>query len=85
MKIYIAYTYNDEPYSVLLSDDQKKAEIAWAAMGESPHRVEEIDPQNITGGINGLVFLLSSTEFNSRHFEADSFQGFNFRIWKRGN
>jgi hypothetical protein len=82
MKIYIGYNSEDEPISVLLADDRGKAFIAWAGMNDTPHRVEEIDPAEVSG-VNGLVFLLTSTEVNTRELP-NRLEGIDFRKWKRG-
>jgi len=60
MKVYLGTDYEGKPMSVLLAKNQDLVEIAWAAMGASPHHIEEIDPSDDTLGINGVVFLLTS-------------------------
>lgn len=83
MKIFIAYDFNDNPISVLLSDSIEKAHIAWAGMADVPHRVETIDPQTVDGGVYGLAFLLTSTEYDTRDLAYRS-DGHTFRKFKRG-
>jgi hypothetical protein len=82
MKIYIGKDFNGKPISVLLADNIEKAHIAWAGMKDTPHSVEEIDPNNKDIGIYGVVFLLSSVKRNSKNFS--SRDGIDFREWKRG-
>jgi len=84
MKIYIGYDHNEAPMGVLLSDSKEKAEIAWAAMRDIPHSIEEIDPETVPE-INGLVFLLTSTKCNSKRDFGHRIDGVDFRLWKRGN
>ena len=83
MKIYIGYDFEKSPIGVLLSDSKEKAEIAWAAMGETPHTIEEIDP-NTVNGVSGLVFLLTTVKTNSRTDYSHRPAGVDFRIWRRG-
>ena len=83
MKIYIGFDYDKTPMGVLLADSQDKAEIAWAAMADTPHTIEEIDP-SIAKGVNGLVFLLTSTKVNSRTDFGYRDFGVDFRLWHRG-
>ena len=82
MKIYIGLTYDNIPMGLLLADSKDKAEIAWSAMKDMPHSIETIDPDTCPG-INGLSFLLTSTETNSRDVQYRN-SGIDFRIWKRG-
>lgn len=83
MKIYIGSDYEGTPMGVLLADDPAKANIAWAAMGDSPHTIEEIDPAT-ADGVNGLVFLLTSNKVNSVHDYSHRTGGIDFRKWRRG-
>jgi hypothetical protein len=83
MNIFIGFDFESVPIGVLLSDSREKAEIAWAAMGEMPCYVEEIDP-NTAQGINGLVFLLTTIKANSRTDYSHRPFGVDFRIWRRG-
>lgn len=83
MKIYIGFDLEKRPMGVLLSDSKEKAEIAWTAMEGMPHSIEEIDPAT-AGGVNGLVFLLTTTKVDTRssyeHRDSDAI----FRVWHRG-
>ena len=83
MKIYIGFDFESNPIGVLLADSQEKAELVWAAMGENPHTVEEINPQTARG-VNGVVFLLTSKEANSRSDFGHRPLGVDFRVWTRG-
>ena len=83
MNIYIAFDYNNNPLGVLLSDDASKARIAFHAMGETPHRMEEVDPTTAQG-LEGVVFLLTSKACNSRRDYGHRINGVDFRDWKRG-
>ena len=67
MNIYIAYSFDNKPISVLLADSQEKAEIAWAGMKLHHNRVEEINPTDTFGGVHGVIFLLTSTEVKIPH------------------
>ncbi len=78
--IYIGFDYKGNPIGVILSDSKEKAEIAWSAMGDIPHSIEEINPSSIEG-VHGVVFLLSSEE---RAFPRDPKIGSRYRVWKRG-
>lgn len=83
MKIYVGMEYDGTPIGVLLADSQDKAAIAWAAMNDIPHSIEEIDPQNVIG-THGCVFLLTSTKCNSHTDFSHRSGGVDFRLWKRG-
>lgn len=82
--IYIAYDSSGSPIGVLMSESQEKAEIAWAGMGAQVHNVEEIDPNNTTGGVHGVIFLLTSTKCNSNADFGHRLGGVDFYQWKRG-
>lgn len=83
MNIYIGYDHEKKPISVLLAQNREQADIAWAAMRDIPHSVEEIDPTQNNIGVHGLVFLLTSTERNTSEYR-HSMEGAKFRDWKRG-
>jgi len=80
MKVYFGTDYEGKPMSALLATDVKLAEIAWAAMGDSPHHIEEIDPSDDTLGINGVVFLLTS----KKEGLSGGFGERTYCKWKRG-
>ena len=85
MKIYIGKDYEGNPISVLLAESREKADIAWAGMKDTPHNVEEIDPNDTSVGVHGLVFLLTSTLHNSKDYPSSHrLEGVNFSKWKRG-
>ena len=77
MKIYIGLDIWGNPMGLFLSDSREKVEIAWAAMGDTPHSIEVIDP-NEELGINGLAFILTSKEHRVPGTER------RYREWKRG-
>jgi len=81
-KTYIAIDVNDNPVAVIMALEKKDAEIALAGLNEPIKLIEEIDPSSDIG-INGVVFLLTSTKANSREF-SHRVGGVDFRIWKRG-
>ena len=82
MNIYVAFNPDGEPTSVLLAEDRKSADIAWAGMKECPHSVEEIDPTSKDIGVHGVAFLLTSKLKNS--YDVNKRGGWDFRVWKRG-
>ena len=67
MNIYIAYTYDEIPIGVLLADSEEKALIAWAGMKAQVNRVEVIDPNDVYGGVHGVVFLLTADKVEIPH------------------
>ena len=81
MKVYLGTDYEGKPMSVLLAKNQDLVEIAWAAMGDSPHHIEEIDPSDDTLGINGVVFLLTS---KVEGLTGEGMGRREYRKWKRG-
>lgn len=84
MKIYIGFDFEGNPTGVLLSDSREKVEIVWAAMKDTPHSIEEIDP-NTEFGLHNVVFLLTSEDRTIRASEISSRNGYiQFRKWKRG-
>lgn len=80
MKIYIGYDFDNRPISVLLAENEDKANIAWAGMKDTPHHTEVIDPNNNDLGISGVVFLLTSTE----RTVGNALNSQTFRKFKRG-
>lgn len=82
MKLYVGYDVEGDPTSVLIAEDRMRADIAWAGMNEIPHKVEELDCNNMKG-VHGLVFLLTSTKMNSGEL-SHRLGGVDFRQWKRG-
>ena len=84
MKIFIGKDFNGDPISVLLAENVEKAYIAWAGMNDTPHSHEEIDPNDDSNGVYGVVFLLTSTKMNSRDFSHRGYEGIDFRKWHRG-
>lgn len=80
-KIYIGFNYKHEPISLLLAKNREQADIAWAGMSDTPHSIEEIDPDNEDIGIHGLAFILTSVE---KKVVNCSSKEFIFRKWKRG-
>jgi len=83
MKIYIGYDHDQKPTSLLMAEKREQADIAWAAMKDVPHSVEEIDTENPNAGVHGLVFILTSEKVSSREYD-HRVGGFTFREWKRG-
>lgn len=77
-RLFIGYDYDKNPIGALLSDSEEKAWIAWQAMKDSPHSIEEIKPNSMVSH-TGLIFLLTSTEHE--HYGSKSFK---YREWKRG-
>lgn len=82
MKIYIGKDFDGSPISVLLADSREKADIAWMGMKDTPHSVEEIDPNDAELGMHGVAFLLTSIKRNSNH--SSRVGGVEYRQWKRG-
>jgi len=80
MKIFIGYDYNKTILSVLLAENIEKANLVWMGMGESPHEVEEIDPNEKNIGMHGVLFLITSEEGFLQNSDSRK-----IRTYKRGS